>query len=115
MELNRISLKRRSTALVLSLVAAAGLVTGVTWQGLAANDAAPIASTIAAEAPQGSVAARVLAGRDSYADIVKAVAPAVVTIHVESRARMRQTAAPGDQEPDDLFRRFFGDQDPFEQ
>ena len=116
MELNRVSWKRRPKGLVLSLVAAAGLVTGVTWQGLAANDTAPIAQTVAAEAPQAPVVTRTLpAGRDSYADIVKTVAPAVVTIHVESRARMTSTAAPGDQDAEDLFRRFFGDQDPFGQ
>jgi Do/DeqQ family serine protease len=112
MELNRTSLKGRSKGLVLSLVAAAGLVTGATWQGLASTDSAPIVETVA----QAPVVTRALpVGRDSYADIVKTVAPAVVTVHVESRARVRTTAAPGDQDDEDLFRRFFGDQDPFGQ
>jgi Do/DeqQ family serine protease len=116
MEFSLTSLKRRSKGLVLSLVAAAGLVTGAAWQGLAADDTAPIVQTIAAEAPQAPAGGRALiGGRDSYADIVKSVAPAVVTIHVESRARMRPTSAPGaPDDQDDLFRRFFGE-DPFGQ
>ena len=46
-------------------------------------------------------------GRDSYADIVKAVTPAVVTVQVEGRARVRPTQFDGDD--DDMLRRFFGD------
>jgi Do/DeqQ family serine protease len=46
-------------------------------------------------------------GRTSYADIVKVVAPSVVTIRVEGRATMAPTTF---QLPDDDFlRRFFGD------
>jgi Do/DeqQ family serine protease len=45
-------------------------------------------------------------GRDSYADVVKIVAPAVVTIRTEGRARM----APTGFQDDDLLRRFFGEQ-----
>jgi Do/DeqQ family serine protease len=47
-------------------------------------------------------------GRDSYADIVKVVTPAVVTIRTEGRARVSPTQF----QDDDLFRRFFGDQFP---
>jgi Do/DeqQ family serine protease len=54
-------------------------------------------------------------GRDSYADVVSVAAPAVVTIHTEGKAHMSQTAFGEDEEqqgqdPDDLLRRFFGDQ-----
>jgi S1-C subfamily serine protease len=45
-------------------------------------------------------------GRDSYADVVNVVTPAVVTIRVEGRARVSPTQF----QDDDLFRRFFGDQ-----
>src|SRR6185436_15284632 len=46
-------------------------------------------------------------GRDSYADIVKMVAPSVVTIRVEGKADLSpaQFQLPND----DFFRRFFGD------
>jgi Do/DeqQ family serine protease len=44
--------------------------------------------------------------RTSYADVVSAVAPAVVTIRVEGRAEVSQTSVPDS----DLLRRFFGDQ-----
>ena len=89
-------------------VAAFGLLmTGVTaWHGLAADPHAS-AATAADAAPQ---AARVsVAGaRDSYADVVKTVAPAVVTIRVEGKARMSPTQFDGNGE--DFFRRFFGGQ-----
>ena len=45
-------------------------------------------------------------GRDSYADVVKVVTPAVVTIRTEGRARVSPTQF----QDDDLLRRFFGDQ-----
>ena len=47
-------------------------------------------------------------GGDSYAGIVRVVAPAVVTIRVESKAKVSPT---GMGQGDDLFRRFFGDPD----
>src|SRR5262245_30325332 len=64
-----------------------------------------------ASAPQAitapSVSRALEPGRGSYADIVKVVAPAVVTIRVEGRAAVTPT---GFQFPDDdFFRRFFGD------
>ena len=85
------------------------LVAGASWGSLAAGPVASEAPAVAA--PQASPAARALAGgRDSYADIVKVVAPAVVTIRVEGQARMEPTMMPDD----DLFRRFFGGQgEPF--
>src|SRR5262245_38176797 len=87
-----------------ALGAAALIVTGAALQ----MDAHPTlaAQTAAARAP--SQTNRVIAGgRDSYADIVKLVAPSVVTIRVEGRSRV----APAQfQLPDnDFFRRFFGD------
>jgi serine protease Do len=77
---------------------AALLVAGATWQGLAADSQAA--------APAGATAvSAVQSGRDSYADIVNVVAPAVVTVRVESRARVSPTDLP----QDEFFRRFFGD------
>jgi len=94
----------RVTKAWLAVLAAVLLVAGASWGSLAAGPAALEAQAVAAQAP----AARTLAGgRESYADIVKVVAPAVVTIRVEGQARVAPTMMMPD---DDLFRRFFGDQ-----
>jgi serine protease Do len=84
-------------------IALAGTLTaGVVWQGVAANTEATAPQAVTAAAP-----ARIAdGGRDSYADIVKVVTPAVVTIRTEGRARVSPTQF----QDDDLLRRFFGDQ-----
>src|SRR5262245_10021747 len=90
-------------------VVVVALAAGVTWRGLAAdttaNAATPQALTAQA-APQISRAA--LGGRDTYADVVKTAAPAVVTIRTEGRARMSATGFDDENENEDFFRRFFG-------
>jgi serine protease Do len=92
----------------LAVMAAAALVGGATWHGTAAvtepsqSKAAQTTTTIA-PAPTHSVAG----GRDSYADIVKIAAPAVVTIRVEGKAKVSPTQFQFD-DNDDFFRRFFG-------
>jgi Do/DeqQ family serine protease len=90
----------------LTACAAAIALTGAVWAGgNAAATQAPASATVVPPAPAIKPA---LDGRTSYADIVKVVAPAVVTIRVEGRAAMTPT---GFQAPDDeFFRRFFGDQ-----
>ena len=110
MDKARYYLSQRVVRASVAVAASALLVAGATWHGLAANTSAtsqPAAQ--AALAPQGAPASsRVLAGgRDSYADVVKVVAPGVVTIKVEGRAQVRPTQF-GDDE--DMLRRFFGDQ-----
>ncbi len=93
--------------------AAALLVGGAAWHGLAAapangSPAAAAAQTVqAVQAPQASRGAALAGARDSYADVVKSVAPAVVTIRTEGRARVSPTQFDNDDE--DLLRRFFGD------
>ncbi|MDR1988840.1 MAG: DegQ family serine endoprotease [Acidobacteriaceae bacterium] len=92
-----------------AVVAAVGIVAGgATWHGFAADSA----SVAAADAKAPSVIARsAIAGRDSYADVVKVVAPAVVTIRVETEARVRPTQFGGNgDDPQDFMRRFFGQQ-----
>src|SRR5262245_9405071 len=85
-----------------ALVLAGALTTGAVWQGLAADSQAAAPQTAAATA-----ATRIASGgRDSYADVVKDVTPAVVTIRVEGRARVSPTQF----QDDEMFRRFFGDQ-----
>ena len=105
-------LHTRKVRRAVALGAAALLVAGATWHGLAAEPAlhlsdslAPIAQ--AQQTPAASRGAMLAAGRDSYADIVKSVTPAVVTVQVEGRARVRLTQFDGDD--NDMLRRFFGD------
>src|SRR5262245_18939661 len=93
-------------------VAAAGvLMAAAAWHSLAADQpAAKAAATITTP-----ITHAVAGGRDSYADVVSVAAPAVVTIRTTGKARVSPTGFddqfPG-QDPEDLFRRFFGDQFP---
>lgn len=85
-----------------ALGAAVLLLTGAVWGG----DLAPATQALATPEPQ-SINRPLVDGRASYADIVKVVAPSVVTVRVEGRAAVSPT---GFQLPnDDFFRRFFGD------
>jgi Do/DeqQ family serine protease len=93
----------RARQVGLALAAAALLVTGISWHGLAADTSTAPAAVQATPAPVVSRTQAV--GRDSYADVVKLVTPAVVTIRTERRAQISPTAFQGD----DFFRRFFGD------
>jgi serine protease Do len=85
-----------------ALALAAALTTGAVWQGVAAGTDAVAPQAVTATAPTRIATG----GRDSYADVVKEVTPAVVTIRVEGRARVSPTQF----QDDDLLRRFFGDQ-----
>jgi Do/DeqQ family serine protease len=90
---------------------AAVLLTGTAWRMSAETPVTPAAASAesavaaAAQTTRSSASGRI----DSYADVVKVVAPAVVTIRTEGKAG----AAPAQfQMPnDDFFRRFFGDPD----
>jgi len=86
--------------------AAVVLLGGAAWHGAAAEQTA---ATHAAPAVTTPIAHAIAGGRDSYADVVNVAAPAVVTIRTTGKARMSPTEFDG-QEPDDLLRRFFGDQ-----
>jgi Do/DeqQ family serine protease len=88
----------------LALLATGVLLAGAAWGGLASITQASAPPTAAATAPP--IVHPVAGGRDSYADVVKVVAPAVVTIQVEGKAAMSPTMF----EDDDQLRRFFGDQ-----
>jgi serine protease Do len=86
---------------VLALVAVAGYSIGETQSPRATVAAAP--TTVTSAAPGATAVVPVA----SYSGIVGAVAPAVVTVRVESRARMVPTDM--QQVPDDpLLREFFG-------
>ena len=118
MEKTRIYLEQRGMRAGVAVLAAVLLITGATWHGLAADShsSAPQAATAATAAP--SITHAIAGGRDSYADIVKVVAPAVVTIRTEGKAKVSPTdfqsqgqqGLQGPQGDDELFRRFFGDQ-----
>jgi serine protease Do len=100
MNIGNVTLGARATRAGLAALAAV-LISGASWHGLAARAANPVPPAVsAAGAAPASIAAR-----DSYADVVDQVSPAVVTIRVESTARMSPTAL----QEDDLFRRFFGE------
>ena len=87
---------------ILAVLAASALTTGLAWHGLAADTQK--AATISTP-----ITHAIAGGRDSYADIVGVAAPAVVTIRTEGKARVSPTTFDG-QDPEDLMRRFFGDQ-----
>ena len=88
--------------------AATALITGAAWHGLAAtaSPAADSATHVQQTATVPGHTAALAGGRDSYADVVRNVAPAVVTIRVEGKAAVQPAQFDGD----DFFRRFFGDQ-----
>src|SRR4051812_22076381 len=76
----------------LAVVAGLALVVGAAWRGGAPVDAAqPVAAHTAPATP--SIQHAVAGGRDSYADVVRAVSPAVVTIRVEGRAKCRRPSS----------------------
>ena len=98
----------------LAAVAAAVLISGAAWHNLGATsqlstpgsrESAVSSQQSAVGSQQSAVAGRIPGARDSYADVVKTVAPAVVTIRVEGKAKISPTQFEGD----DFFRRFFGE------
>jgi serine protease Do len=98
-----ITLTQRVARGGLAVLAAVLLLTGAAWRGTA-PDAQPVSHAATATTP---IAHAIAGGRDSYADIVDIVSPAVVTVHAEGKAKVSPTQF---QFPDDdLFRQFFGD------
>src|SRR5439155_1450562 len=82
------------------------LVTGAAWLGTAADPQASAVRNVSAVTTP--ITHAIAGGRDSYADVVKVVAPAVVTVRADGKAKVSPTDF---QLPnDDFLRRFFGDQ-----
>jgi Do/DeqQ family serine protease len=98
------NLTQRVSRSALAMLAAGALVTGAAWHTV---DAQTTAKTAATMTPP--ITHAIAGGRDSYADVVGAAAPAVVTIRTEGKARVSPTQFDG-QDPEDFMRRFFGDQ-----
>lgn len=96
--------RRRSFRRAAIGFAGAVLVASAGWRGLAATAERP-ATEARPTVQRERVSPAVAGGRESYADIVKSTAPAVVTIRTEGRVRPRLTGAPGE----DPLRRFFDD------
>jgi serine protease Do len=97
--------RRRGAATIAVVTLLAG---GATWHGWAAEQQSPISVQTAAQAPAipAPVTRAIPGGRDSYADVVDVVSPAVVTVRAKGRARVSPTQF---QLPDDeLFGQFFG-------
>jgi len=102
-----ISLTPRAARTWVAGLGVAGLLGGAAWSGLAATPRAAAPADVAAP-----VSHAIAAGRDSYADVVDIVSPAVVTVHATGRARASETQY---QVPDDFFQQFFGGRNnPFE-
>jgi Do/DeqQ family serine protease len=99
-------IKQRLTRTGVAVAAAAMLVAGAAWHGLAADQPAAAKAAATVTTP---IAHAIAGGRDSYADVVSVAAPAVVTIRTSGKAKVSPTEFEG-QDPDDLLRRFFGDQ-----
>src|SRR5436309_3481893 len=96
---------QRARRTAMGALAAVLVVSGIAWHGMAADQAT--ASKARPATVTTPITHAVAGGRDSYADVVDVVAPAVVTIRTEGKARMRPTEF---QVPDDdLFHRFFGE------
>src|SRR3954468_5040121 len=86
---------------------AAGLIGGAAWSGYAVSPHAATPADVSTP-----ITHAIAAGRDSYADVVDIVSPAVVTVHATGRARASETQY---QVPDDFFQQFFGGRNnPFE-
>src|SRR3954469_2325149 len=81
---------------------AAGLIGGAAWSGYAVSPHAATPADVSTP-----IAHAIAGGRDSYADVVDIVSPAVVTVHATGRARASQTQF---EVPDDFFQQFFGRQ-----
>ena len=85
-------------------LAVALVMAGAAWGGHLAPATQASEPQVVSSAP--SITHALAGGRDSYADIVNVVTPAVVTIRVEGKAAMSPTSFGGDE----FFRRFFGDE-----
>src|SRR3954471_2984355 len=92
---------QRTVRAGLAVLAAVLLLSGAAWHGFAAEPQMTAAATVTTP-----IAHAVAGARESYADIVDVVAPAVVTVRAQGRARVSPTQF---QLPDDdFFSQFFG-------
>ena len=99
-----ITISKRAARGGLAVVASILLISGAAWRGIAADEKPAHAATVSTPIQHA-----VAGSRDSYADVVDVVAPAVVTIRTEGTAKMSPTQFDMPQAPDDdFFQQFFG-------
>src|SRR5262245_59263950 len=87
--------RKKSVGTVVSFGAAVVLLLGTAWHGgFAENTSAAAADQTAAVHAQSTptISHALAGGRDSYADIVKTVVPAVVTVQADVKATPQNTA-----------------------
>jgi Do/DeqQ family serine protease len=96
------TISKRTARAGLAALASILLISGAAWRGIASNEK-PAAPAATVSTP---IQHAVAGGRDSYADVVDVVAPAVVTIRTEGKAKMSPTQFQGPD--DDFFQQFFG-------
>ena len=93
----QITISKRTARTAVAVTASALLVGSAAWHGLAAERrTAPIATV------STPIEHAIAGGRDSYADVANVVAPAVVTIRTEGKAKASTTDMP------EGFEQFFG-------
>jgi len=104
----RFSLRQRATRAGIAIVAALLLMGGAA-RFVTAADRATLAPAATVTTP---IAHTIDGSRDSYADVVQVVAPAVVTIRTQGKPKVSPTdfQGGGDFQGEDFLRRFFGDQ-----
>lgn len=103
----RFTFSQRAARTGAAVAAALLLITGAAWRTIAADQASASRSAHVATI-NTPIAHAIAGGRDSYADVVDVVSPAVVTIRTQGKAKVSPTQF---QTPDDdFFRQFFGDQ-----
>src|SRR6185369_15775656 len=95
---------QRAVRAGLAVGAAVMLLSGAAWHGLAAEQHTAVSAQAATVSTP--IVHAIAGGRDSYADIVEVVAPAVVTVRAQGRARVSPTQFQGPD--DDFFSQFFG-------
>jgi len=95
---------QRTVRAGLAVGAAVMLLSGAAWHGLAAESHTAVSAQAATVSTP--IVHAIAGGRDSYADIVEVVAPAVVTVRAQGRARVSPTQFQGPD--DDFFSQFFG-------
>ena len=99
----RFSFSKRAQQAALAVIAAAMLATGAAWRTAAAEGQPSPTPAATVSTP---IAHAIAGGRDSYADVVDVVSPAVVTVRAQGRARVSPTQFPFSD--DDFFGQFFG-------
>jgi serine protease Do len=100
-----ITISKRVARGAMAVLASILLISGAAWRAIAADEH-PAAHAATVSTP---IQHAVAGGRDSYADVVDVVAPAVVTIRTEGKAKMSPTQFDMPQMPDDdFFQQFFG-------